>query len=153
MKWIPHDIEMYLNAKEFVDTAVIPLVPISFGEEMKQAASMSEFITLVTTLLERQFTGRILLLPPIAYITNADYEKILNELITWTRALYENNLNHIFFITSDRAWENFIEEMNGTLVWIPNFEPKNLENCQKNQIIDSYIKQLLTLFTQKWHGD
>ena len=25
MKWIPQDIETYLNAKEYVDTAVIPL--------------------------------------------------------------------------------------------------------------------------------
>ena len=31
MKWIPQDIETYLNAKEYVDTAVIPLFSVSFG--------------------------------------------------------------------------------------------------------------------------
>ena len=38
MKWIPQDIETYLNAKEYVDTAVIPLFSISFGDDMKQSA-------------------------------------------------------------------------------------------------------------------
>ena len=67
--------------KEYVDTAVIPLIPVSFGDENEtSAASMSEFITLLSTLLERQFTGRILLLPPFTYLTEDDYENRLSDL-------------------------------------------------------------------------
>ncbi|MFL6555853.1 MAG: DUF2487 family protein, partial [Bacillus sp. (in: firmicutes)] len=59
MKWTPQDIETYLNAKEYVDTAVVPILAVSVGGEMKQSATVAEFITLLTGHLERQFTGRL----------------------------------------------------------------------------------------------
>lgn len=150
MKWIPHDIELYLKAKEYIDTAVIPLIPVSFGEEMKQAASMSEFITLITTLLERQFTGRILLLPPFTYLKNSSHGKSLSELELWVSTLKNNHLNHIFLLTCDSEWKMHEEQLHDHLIWIEAISFDNLENSQKISIINSQVKQIQAIFTQKW---
>lgn len=142
---------MYLKAKEYIDTAVIPLIPLSFEEDMKQAAVMSEFITLIATLLERQVTGRILLLPPFVYLTTDHYEKRVTDLQTWTTALKSNQLNHIFFLTSDTAWKKDEGRLNEILVWIPALSLDNFQESQKFSIVDSQVSQILSLFTKEWH--
>lgn len=93
MKWVSKDIETYFSAKEYVDTAVIPLISLSFGNEIKESASNAEFITLLTNYLEKQFTGRLLLFPPFTYIKNNDPIEVLSELKNWKRTLKEVNLN------------------------------------------------------------
>ena len=47
MKWNVKDVEMYVQAKEYVDTVVVPLIPITFNDQMKQLTSSSEFIIYV----------------------------------------------------------------------------------------------------------
>lgn len=151
MKWISQDIDLYLKAKEYIDTAVIPLIPLSFGDDMKQAASMSEFITLIAAFLERQFTGRILLLPPFVYLTTDHYEKRLEALQTWTTVLKSNQFKHIFFLTSDTDWKIENERFDETLVWIPALSLDDLHESQKYSIVDSQVSQILSLFTKQWH--
>lgn len=150
MKWIPQDIELYLKSKEYIDTAVIPLIPITFGEDMKHAASMAEFINLASALLERQFTGRILLLPPFTYLSVEDQEKKLADLGAWVSALKDNQIKHIFFLTSDSEWKMHDQNLE-SLIWIPALPLENLEDSQKKPLVDSQVKQILTLFTKKWH--
>lgn len=151
MKWIPQDIESYLKVKEFVDTAVIPLIPLSFGEDMKQAVSMSEFITLTGVLLEKQFAGRILLLPPFTYLTADNDEKKWQELLRWTEVLKSKGFNHIFFLTSDSEWKMNEERLNNSLVWIPAIPLENFEESQKYTIIDHQVSQITRFITRKWN--
>lgn len=150
MKWIPQDVELYLKAKEYVDTAVIPLIPLSFGDDMKQTAAMSEFITLIASLLERQFAGRILLLPSFTYLTIDDHEKRLKELQTWITVLKSNQIHHIFLLTSHCEWKMLEGTLNENLIWIPAISLECLEDSKKYAIIDSQVTQILTLFTEKW---
>lgn len=63
MNWNGRDTESFQQQKEYVDTALVPLIPISFESDMKETASQYEFMQLLTTLLEKQFKGRILLIP------------------------------------------------------------------------------------------
>lgn len=149
MKWLSHDIEQYQKAQEYIDTAVIPLVPVAFGTEMKQAASMSEFITLVTTLLERQFTGRILLLPPFTYLKDHDETRV-DELENWISGLEKNQLRHIFLITCDSDWKAQENKFKDLLIWIPAIPLGNLEDLQKFSIIESQVQQLSDIFSRKW---
>ena len=39
MKWNTHDADVYLNAKEYIDTAVIPLISVDLGDQFKSAVS------------------------------------------------------------------------------------------------------------------
>lgn len=150
LKWIPKDIEQYIKAQEYIDTAVIPLISVAFGESMIQSAAKSEFITLLTTLLERQFTGRILLLPPFTYIKEESLEKNLNQLESWISAVNQNRTKHIFLLTCDSEWKMHEDKLKDSLIWLPALTLENLEDSQKVSLIDSQVKQLLALFTQKW---
>jgi hypothetical protein len=151
MKWTPQDIETYLNAKEYVDTAVVPLLSVSMGGEMKQSASAAEFITLLTGYLERQFTGRLLLLPPFTYLKSKNGESTISDLKDWEADLVKGEVKHIFYITSDIDWRTWEEELTGTVIWLPSIPLEHMSESQKQSVIDSQVKQLLDLFTQKWH--
>lgn len=150
MKWIPQDIETFLKAKEYVDTAVIPLVPLSFGEDIKQFAANSEFLTLLTSYLERQFTGRIVLVPPFTYLKTKNEDNLLTELLSWKTSIENGGFKHIFYVTSDIDWKTYEEILGSSLLWIPSIPLDNMEDNQKLTILESQGKQLLNLFTRKW---
>lgn len=151
MKWTPQDIETYLNAKEYVDTAVVPLLAVSVGGGMKQSATAAEFITLLTGHLERQFTGRLLLLPPYTYLKSKNGENIISDLKEWEASLQKGEFKHIFYITSEIDWRSREEELSGTIIWLPSIPLEHMNDSQKMAVVDSQVKQLLDLFTQKWH--
>ncbi|MGG3469640.1 YpiF family protein [Neobacillus pocheonensis] len=153
MKWIPQEVETYLNAKEYVDTAVVPLYSVSVGGEMKQSASAAEFITLLTTHLERQFTGRIVLFPPFTYLKNQNEEKVLSDLLNWESAILQSEFKHVYYITSEIEWRAMTEKLKGAIIWLPAIPLEQMSDSQKLTIIDSQVKQILTLFTQKWHDN
>jgi hypothetical protein len=150
MKWVSKDIETYLTAKEYVDTAVIPVISVSFGNEMMQSASSAEFITLLTSYLERQFTGRLLLLPPFTYLKSDHPEYIIQQMKKWEENIEKNEFKHIFYITSESDWKIYEKELTGSLIWLPSLPLEHLNDQQKISMIESQVKQLLSLFTQKW---
>jgi hypothetical protein len=151
MKWIPQEVETYLQAKEYVDTAVIPLFSVSFGDEMKQSAAMAEFITLLTSQLERQFTGRLLLFPPFTYLKNNQSEKVINDLKNWEANIEASEFKHIFYITTESEWRMQEQKFAGSIIWLPALPLEFMDVSQKVAMVDSQVKQLLNLFTQKWH--
>jgi len=153
MKWIPQEVETYLNAKEFVDTAVIPIYSLSFGEEMKQSAAAFEFISLLTGYLERQFTGRILLFPPFTYLKNNNMDLVISELLKWEETALKSEFKHILYITSELDWRMYENRIGGSLIWLPALPLGNMSESQKIELVDSQVKQLLSIFTQKWSNN
>jgi hypothetical protein len=151
LKWVPKDIQTYIEAKEYVDTAVIPLYSVSLGDEMRQSAETAEFITLLTSLLERQFTGRMVLFPPFTYLKKESNENNIKDLADWEVQVKKADFKHIFYITSDSDWKLNEATLKGSVVWIPALPLGSMEESQKVSLIDSQVKQLLNLFTQKWH--
>ncbi|MFE8702225.1 YpiF family protein [Cytobacillus sp. FJAT-54145] len=152
MKWIPQDIDMFLNAKEYVDTAVIPLLPISFKDDIKQTASMSEFITLLSIQLERQFKGRLLMLPGLTYLKNSSEDKLLENVLEWEKELSENGFKHIFYVTSDSDWKAKEQDLEGALIWLPSIPLEHMEDSYRISILENQVKQLINLFVQKWQA-
>lgn len=151
MKWNPQDIQTFLQSKEYVDTAVVPLLPVTFDNEMGQAAGMSEFITLVTGQLERQFRGRLLLLPGFSYLKGSEEEKNLENLLDWEVQLLQSGFDHVFYLTCDLFWKSVESRLNGPLIWLPAIPLETMQESQKLSIIESQVKQMLTLFTEKWN--
>lgn len=152
MKWIPQDIDMFLNAKEYVDTAVIPLLPISFKDDIKQTASMSEFITLLSIQLERQFKGRLLMLPGLTYLKSSSEDKLLENVLEWEQELSENGFKHIFYVTSDSDWKTKEQDLDGSLIWLPSIPLEHMEDSYRVSILENQVKQLINLFVQKWQA-
>lgn len=150
MKWISQDIDMYLQSKEYVDTVVIPLLPVSFSQDMKQTAAMSEFITLLSVQLERQFRGRLLMLPGYSYRKSAPMDKLQEDLRDWETELAANGFKYVFYVTSDSSWKANEIELGGNLIWLPTIPLEHLDQQSKNSIFEDQVKQLMNLFIQKW---
>lgn len=152
MKWVSKDMEMYLGAKEYVDTVVLPLFPISFADDIKQSTSMTEFISLLTNQLERQFKGRILMLPGHTYLSNSPDEELLRGLKVWEHEFLKQEFKHIFYVTSDSNWRTVEDELEGTLLWLPSLPLEQLDEKSRMSILGDQIKQLENLLVKKWQN-
>jgi hypothetical protein len=148
MRWAAEDAEMYQKAAEYVDTVILPLLPVSFEEDMKQNASMAEFIGILTAQLEKQFKGRIFLMPGLAYIKGSSSN--LEMLQNWENTLLDKQFKHVFFITSDSSWRQHENDVSGTVLWLPSLPLEHMQEQQKVTIVNDQVKQLLSLFTEKW---
>ncbi|AST92237.1 hypothetical protein BC6307_13540 [Sutcliffiella cohnii] len=151
MKWTTKDVTVYEQSKEYIDTAIIPLVPISFKADMKNLASLGEYITTLTNELERQFKGRVMLLPTYTYLFHGNgriKKEVLNEYIQHLEA---EGVKHIFLLTSDQQWKQEEEEINGKLLWLPAIPLEDMEEKYKQKLITDQMNQLLPIFISKWH--
>ncbi|UAL45754.1 YpiF family protein [Sutcliffiella horikoshii] len=150
MKWTSKDISQYVQAKEYIDTVIIPLMPISFGENIKTIASHGEYINILSYELERQFKGRVILLPPFSYVETDQAEKKVEQLNNLSLHIKENNIKHVFLMTSDSSWSQNEQQLEGKLVWLPAIPLEDMEDKYKQKIIQDQMNQLLPMFIQKW---
>jgi hypothetical protein len=153
MKWNQEDMDMFVQAREYVDTVVIPLFPISFGDDVKQTANMTDFTQLLTTQLERQFKGRLVLLPGYTYFKNHEQDKHINDLLQWEKSLISEQFKHVFYVTSDSDWKLRENELNGSLIWLPALPLGIMDDKSRNMVIEDQVKQLLNLFLGRWHEE
>lgn len=152
MDWNGKDVALYLEEQEYIDTAVIPLLPVSFGNEMKQAASQGEFILTLTSYLESQFKGRLLLFPPFSYLTDLPDEEKVRILSQWEEKLGKQ-FKHIFYITSDSAWKTKEDKLSGQIVWMASIPLEHLTKDNKHSILDDQVQQLIHIIVQKWQNN
>ncbi|ASS96404.1 YpiF family protein [Peribacillus simplex] len=151
MKWTAKDLDMYMQSKEYVDTVLIPLVPLSFKGQMKQTGSMNEFLTILSLEIEKQMKGRILLLPTFHYLSG-EMDKV-ERLKRWANELKENDFEHVFFLTSDFEWKKEERELENNLVWIPAIPLEGLEIEQAKEMINQQVLQILDIFSYNWKNE
>jgi Protein of unknown function (DUF2487) len=149
MNWNVKDIEVFETEKEYIDTAVIPIIPIDFKKEIKSSAAQSEFISLLTFHLERQFKGRMIITPPFTYLMGKSEGKI-GELQEWESSMKESGVKHVFFLTSDSEWKKSEQALKDQLIWIPSIPLDHLDEQYKHSIMEDQVKQLLNVIVQKW---
>ncbi|WP_158735348.1 YpiF family protein [Alteribacillus sp. YIM 98480] len=149
MKWTTEDIPFFINEREYIDTALIPLLPIDFGNGIRQSAAMSEFITVITAELERQFKGRVLLVPPFTYLDSENITVCRDNLEQWTNKMKEE-MKHVILITADPSWKKVEADIEDLLVWMPLVPLENMESEYKRQVVSEQIKQLIPLIMDKW---
>ncbi|MGN1385584.1 MAG: YpiF family protein [Bacillus sp. (in: firmicutes)] len=152
MKWIPQDMEMFLQAREYVDTAVMPLIGITFEEQAKQTASVHDFISIVSRQVEQQYKGRVLLLPPLSYYSDWPKQEKLDLLLKWKSDLDEQ-FAHVLFLTSDVEWKTLETELGQTILWTNHIPLEHLEEKYKQPMIEEQVKSLLTTISQKWKNE
>ncbi|MFL8936990.1 YpiF family protein [Rossellomorea oryzaecorticis] len=149
MNWNVKDIEVFETEKEYIDTAVIPVVPIDFSPEIKTSAAQTEFISLLTFHLERQFKGRMIMTPAFTYLMGRTEEKT-GELQEWGSRLKDSGVKHVFFLTSDSSWKKSEQQLNDQLIWVPSIPLEHLDEQYKHSIMEDQVKQLLNIIVQKW---
>lgn len=150
MNWSSRDMEMLKKSREYVDTVVLPLLPFSVGDDMGQAIAMTEFISVLAPGIERQFKGRILLLPGYLYFESGREESLIQVVNNWEEELRSQGYKHVFLLTSDAKWRLREDRLKGTLIWLPSIPLEKLRNSEQYTILDDQVKQLANLFFQKW---
>lgn len=150
MNWNARDIELYLQEKDYIDTAVIPLLPLSLGNELKSTVEKGEFIQLLSFHLERQFKGRMLFFPPFSYFTDIEKEKRVMFLRNWVENIKEGGFKYTFFLTADSDWKEMESLIPKTLLYVPSVPLEHLNDSYKHTIMEEQVKSLLTKVVQGW---
>ncbi|GAE34572.1 YpiF family protein [Halalkalibacter akibai] len=150
MKWQATEMDTYLQAKEYVDTAIITLVPVSWQTEIKQTVAMGEFISIMATELEKQFHGRVIQFPAFSYIKSEESPSRLARLEKWEAELKAGGVKHLVYLTSDSEWKLVENELNGMLIWLPTIPLEHMDVSYKREVISDQMKQLIPLMTNKW---
>ena len=153
MKWTTEQMDMYLSAKEYVDTAVIPLIPIDWENDPKGKVSMGEFTSVIVEEIERQFKGRIFQLAPFTYLSEEPEKERLSRLLKWDKHFFENGFKHIIYLTSDGDWKKVEKDLPDMLIWMPSLSLEAMDNSYAKEIVTQQMKQVLPLITNRWQEE
>lgn len=139
-----------MTEREYIDTAVIPLVPVVLGDGIKRAAEQGEFIQLLSLHLERQFKGRTLILPSFSYMKEPNEN--IEALESWTMHAKEAGFSYVFYLTSDPRWQSIQDECKGTLIHIPSIPLEHMDEQHKHTVMENQLKTLIEKIVQAWQG-
>lgn len=135
--------------KEYIDTAIFPLLPIAFGEQMKRAAEQGEFISLLVLHLEKQFKGRMFVFPPITYLDDASGE-IIN---IWGENAKKAGFKHVFYVTSDNNWKIVNNISKGTIIHVPSIPLEHLDESYKHEMMAEQTKKIMSKIIDEWQNN
>lgn len=141
-----NDVTSFMAQKEFIDTAIVPLVSIDLtSEKMKQSGAEADFLLSLTSFIEQQFKGRLILLPPFSYSASMKNEELPQKLES---QLHNAGFKHVFFITCDHFWTNIGEVVN--VIWLPAIPLESMDKGVKNSILEDQLRQVIPTFSTKW---
>jgi len=141
-----NDVTSFMAQKEFIDTAIVPLVSIDLtSEKIKQSGAEADFLLSLTSFIEQQFKGRLLLLPPFSYSTILKNEELPQQLES---QLHNAGFKHVFFITCDHFWTNIGDVVN--VIWLPAIPLESMDKGVKNSILEDQLRQVIPTFSTKW---
>ncbi|MGA3598551.1 YpiF family protein [Lysinibacillus agricola] len=141
-----NDMTSFMAQKEFIDTAIVPLVSVDLtSEKMKQSGSEADFLLSLTSFVEQQFKGRLLLMPPFSYSVILKDEEMPKQL---EAQLHNAGFKHVFFITCDHSWTNIGDEVN--VIWLPAIPLESMDKSVKNSILEDQLRQVIPMLSTKW---
>ncbi|MFC3038919.1 DUF2487 family protein [Virgibacillus xinjiangensis] len=152
MKWSTADVPRYLEAKEYIDTVLVPLIPFQLSNDKtaEQAAFQHELLSILANEIEKELTGRMLLCPPYHYRESAVGEEETQRLNSWVEELREQPFHHMFFITFDSSWKRLEQSVNGTLLWFPGKQSGDLSSNEMKQHVREQVGQITELIRSYW---
>lgn len=141
-----NDVTSFLAQKDFIDTAIVPLVSIDLSsEKMKQSGAEVDFVMSLTSFIEQQFKGRLLVMPPFSYMTNLKNDEFPQQL---EAQLHNAGFKHVFFITCDHYWTKSEEKVN--IVWLPAIPLESMDASVKKSILEDQLRQVILMLSTKW---
>lgn len=146
MKFQAEDADLFLQSKDYIDTAIIPLVGID-ASHIKQTVSLGEFTMLVAEDLERQLKGRVFLFPPHTYL-EVNHRK--QEDILAVKQSLQEHFQHVVFITSDNKWKEQLEVSESAFI-LQSVPLEHLKVNLKQKVIQDSVEQTLNFLLQKWN--
>ncbi|WP_010650650.1 YpiF family protein [Oceanobacillus massiliensis] len=152
MKWRKSDLQTYVQAKEYIDTVIIPLIPfqMSGDAEAEKYAQQAEAMTIFAQDIEKELTGRIMLAPPYHYLKSAKKEDEINRLNAWGNEITEQPFSHILLITFDSSWKKQEKDLSSHLLWMPAVQTEDINSKEMQRIIRDQVGQTVELIRSFW---
>ena len=146
MFWTSKDIDAFLKQKEFIDTAIVPLVILE-GTDLgiKQSASGAEFLMSLTNFIEQQFKGRIVLTSPITYTKSMSRKDII---IAIHDELIAAGFKYVFFVTSDHEWNQIVPDYD--IIWLPSIPLGDMDQKIRQSVLSDQLRQVIPMLSSKW---
>lgn len=140
------DVEQFQAQKQFIDTAIVPLVQLDFSDlGIKQSSSATEYLMTLTAFVEQQFRGRLMLLPPFSY-TNLTRDEELAKTIQ--NELQNAGFKSVIFMTCDVKWTEQKDSIN--IIWLPSIPLESMDKTVKQRILEDQIQQIMPTLTNLW---
>ncbi|TSB46927.1 DUF2487 family protein [Alkalicoccobacillus porphyridii] len=150
MKWNTKDIKVYQQQKQYVDTVLIPLLPMSPGKELARSVTQSEYSMAISDELERMYQGRLIVSLPFTYQPVGSYESVLDQLNQWIHAWREDGIKHVVLVTSDSEWRSYETALSGTLIWLAAVSLSTMEPKERMNICSQIAQDLAPIFKKEW---
>ncbi|MEG0472690.1 MAG: YpiF family protein [Solibacillus sp.] len=140
------DIEQFQTQKQFIDTAIVPLIQVNLVEDgLKQSSSAVDYLMTLTMFIEQQFRGRIMLMPPFSYTDRTKNELLPMQL---QEELHSAGFKSVIFITCDHFWTK--EKENLDILWLPAIPLESMDKTVKQRILEDQLKQIIPVLTKVW---
>ncbi len=140
------DVEQFQAQKQFIDTVVVPVLNIGLEQEkIRHSSSQAEFLMSLTSFIEQQFRGRLMLIPPITYLQQMPQQV---DLAVWKESLENAGFKHIFFVTCDHHWTSMQTDYN--IIWLPAIPLESMDASMKQKILEDQLKQVIPNLTAEW---
>jgi len=153
MKWKKEDLEQYKKAKEYIDTAIIPLIPFQLDNdnELDKHAFQAEVLTIFSHEIEKELMGRVMLFPGYYYLQTAKKDKELERINEWIGAIRKQPFEHILFLTFDSSWKKYDQAVEGDVLWYPAMQSGHLHSKETKSFIRDQVSQIIDLIRSYWH--
>ncbi|SES80407.1 Protein of unknown function [Oceanobacillus limi] len=152
MKWNEQDIEKYLSAKEYIDTVIFPLIPFELSQDSTAGknAFASEVLAIFSSEIEKELTGRVLLIPGYNYLKSTDKEQEVERINNWVNDIKQQPFQHIFFLSFDSTWKKLENTLDGNFLWLPGFQSGDVHSEEMQVLIREQVKQIVELIRSYW---
>ncbi|HLR65112.1 MAG TPA: DUF2487 family protein [Pseudogracilibacillus sp.] len=152
MKWTVEDLEKYVQAKEYIDTLIIPLIPFQLQNEttILNEAFQETVLRHSTHQIEDELSGRVMLTPQYTYIKSSDLEDEVNRLNQWVTHLKEQPFKSVFFVTFDMQWKKVEQELEGHLIWLPIGKKADINSQEAKTVIHNQVEQISEFIRMFW---
>ncbi|MFD1450000.1 MULTISPECIES: DUF2487 family protein [Oceanobacillus] len=152
MKWTSVDLQKYNQAKEYIDTIIVPLAPFQIGalEASAKNADQYDVLTLFARELEKELMGRIMLTPIYTYITSAEKLQEAERINEWTNHFKEQPFKQVLYISFDPSWRKIANDLEGEFIWLPTASLKDADPAAVKGIIRDQTLQTVELIKSFW---
>lgn len=152
VKWHKDDVKKYVEAKEYIDTLVIPTLQLQIEDEttIERDAFTAEIATIYANEIEKELSGRIFVTPFYSYLKQKDLTKEAERINEWIEHFKSQPFQHTFILTFDNAWKKVERALNGELLWLPSVKPIDLKTTEASSLLTSQIEHISELIRSFW---
>lgn len=152
MKWFQNDLQKYGQAKEYIDTLLIPLQAFHFSEDesLVKDAFQREVLSIYANEIEKELSGRLMLAPTYFYLKSSETDVEIERLNSWVKDVQQQPFKTVFLMTFDNKWKKVEKDLEGNLLWLPGLKPMDINSKEAVSVIRNQIEQISELIRSYW---